>query len=157
MQKWEYIILSKRHDEDQLNELGERGWELVTITRISGYTSYFFKKPIDESHLNQKKPMEPSKEIKVDAYDIGGVAVPVKEMDKFINERLKAYSDQLLDGMDAARKGGHHMPTATDMMDVIKNNKWIPDYNYDSRDWTSLHDLVHRITPTEEQTAHIAP
>jgi Domain of unknown function (DUF4177) len=58
MQKWEYRIIRrmpgeplfvggrtpKLDDPEELNELGNDGWELITIVRDSGYEILYFKR-----------------------------------------------------------------------------------------------------------------
>ncbi len=51
MKKWEYIAINSQLSEERLNELGSKGWELVTHTAIinplkgSGSQYYIFKRP----------------------------------------------------------------------------------------------------------------
>jgi Domain of unknown function (DUF4177) len=47
-QRWEYKTLTKmKNDDDALNELGERGWELVGVTHLGGTNvRAFFKRPV---------------------------------------------------------------------------------------------------------------
>jgi len=48
VQQWEYKIewiSSVGYAEDEFNEAGERGWELVTIYRDSGDNYAVFKRP----------------------------------------------------------------------------------------------------------------
>ncbi len=49
MTKWEYFVYDAIYPEKHLNELGESGWELVTVVIVPGEKSYpalFFKRPI---------------------------------------------------------------------------------------------------------------
>lgn len=56
MQKWEYYVKTLKlfeFDQDELNKLGARGWELVSVvgieiphTGLEKFT-YFFKRPIE--------------------------------------------------------------------------------------------------------------
>ena len=49
---WEYFLLSDRGrmghvDQAKLNELGQQGWELLSVYREhpDGHTNYYFKRP----------------------------------------------------------------------------------------------------------------
>jgi len=53
MIKWEYITESARSDSglhsihDELNELGQDGWELINVCAVSSReTVFYFKRPI---------------------------------------------------------------------------------------------------------------
>jgi hypothetical protein len=60
MQKWQYMTVNPTHQrqmsQDELNEFGVRGWELVAVVFSSGYEdgtpgdgySYFFKRSISD-------------------------------------------------------------------------------------------------------------
>jgi hypothetical protein len=54
MTKWEYRVVPMFHDPtptevEQLNRLGEEGWELVALTARNGTTAYaVFKRPLEE-------------------------------------------------------------------------------------------------------------
>jgi hypothetical protein len=49
MQKWEYRIeiFMLRERVRRLAELGEEGWELVSVFTESGSTHYAFKRPLN--------------------------------------------------------------------------------------------------------------
>lgn len=46
MNKWRYISGYNLSDE-QLNDAGELGWELVSVCQISGDAVFHFKRPIE--------------------------------------------------------------------------------------------------------------
>jgi hypothetical protein len=47
MQKWEYMSMTERqgHPGEFLDQLGEKGWELVTVIEDDGVKRFFFKRP----------------------------------------------------------------------------------------------------------------
>lgn len=57
--KWEYLILYQRHDdqdEGELNEVGAKGWELVSAVSIAhpvvphAHTvCFYFKRPVTQT------------------------------------------------------------------------------------------------------------
>ncbi len=49
MQKWEYRIeiFMLRERESRLAQLGQEGWELVTVFTESGSSHYVFKRPLN--------------------------------------------------------------------------------------------------------------
>ena len=50
MQKWEYLLIKTPFDWDDVNELGNEGWELVSAVQDPGYNiTLFFKRPINDS------------------------------------------------------------------------------------------------------------
>lgn len=43
--KWEYLTVDKTLDNQQMNELGEAGWELVAVVSPAHFVfHYFFKR-----------------------------------------------------------------------------------------------------------------
>ena len=48
MQKWEYKIIEKTMTESHLNELGQQGWELLTVSSPHGGwgTVFYFRRKI---------------------------------------------------------------------------------------------------------------
>ena len=52
MQKWDYKVISAspqvRTEMDELRELGEKGWELVSISDYSGFYYAWLKRPKKE-------------------------------------------------------------------------------------------------------------
>ncbi len=49
-QKWEYLVCRhNRINEEELNEIGAGGWELIHVSEIDDiWGHYFFKRPILE-------------------------------------------------------------------------------------------------------------
>lgn len=48
MQQWEYLLVELKDIHKQLNELGQKGWELIVVIRdeASKETRWVFKRPI---------------------------------------------------------------------------------------------------------------
>ncbi len=44
MQKWEYKIVARASEAD-INNLGEEGWELVSVMENLAYYTFVFKRP----------------------------------------------------------------------------------------------------------------
>lgn len=55
MQKWGYALIRVPKDldvpvlEEQLEDLGQRGWELVTVVELPGCFLHYFKRPVEET------------------------------------------------------------------------------------------------------------
>jgi hypothetical protein len=57
-QQWEYKVLFDLHWSsipNRLNEMGEHGWELVSVVFATGY-QLFFKKPKEGEHVRNNNP-----------------------------------------------------------------------------------------------------
>jgi hypothetical protein len=45
MQKWEYKLVATQLSEQEINKLGEEGWELIQVTHEGFSRAMYFKRP----------------------------------------------------------------------------------------------------------------
>jgi hypothetical protein len=45
-QKWEYISIPDTEDENDLNDRGQEGWELVSVANVDPGRLCYFKRPV---------------------------------------------------------------------------------------------------------------
>ena len=50
VRKYDNYAVSAEYVEQRLNDLGELGWELVSVIRSERYTEFFFKRTINIVH-----------------------------------------------------------------------------------------------------------
>lgn len=49
MQKWEYKVVGGHPKEEQFNELGGAGWELVATAATGSHPFFIFRRPKQEN------------------------------------------------------------------------------------------------------------